>query len=81
MEIVFDNKLVTTTNMLTVQRRPSIYSVAKFIVPDWEDKVNSGIGLSYRQARLHRLAGQYDNPKPESTLFPHSGTMNLATSS
>jgi hypothetical protein len=30
---------------------------AKFLVPDWEDKVNSGIGLSYRtrQAtdRLH----------------------------
>jgi hypothetical protein len=31
-------------------------SVAIFIVPDWEDKVNSVIGLSYRAARLHRLA-------------------------
>jgi hypothetical protein len=32
-------------------------SVAKFFVPDWGDKVDSGIGLSYRAARLHRLAG------------------------
>jgi hypothetical protein len=30
-------------------------SVAEFIVPDWGDEVNSGIGLSYRPARLHRL--------------------------
>ncbi len=34
--------------------------VAKFIVPDWTDKVDSGIGLSYRPARLH--IGRYDNP-------------------
>ncbi len=37
--------------------------VAKIIVPDWGDKVNSGIGLSYRPASgLHRLASLYDNP-------------------
>jgi hypothetical protein len=30
--------------------------VAEFIDPDWEDKVNSSIGLSYRSARLHGLA-------------------------
>ncbi len=36
-----------------------LYSEAEFIVPDWGDKVNSGIGLSYRPARLHRLAGRY----------------------
>ncbi len=35
--------------------------VAKFIVSDWGDKVGSGIGFSYRPARLHRLAGRYDN--------------------
>jgi hypothetical protein len=35
-------------------------TVAKFIVPDCGDKVDSGIGLSYRPARLHRLAGRYD---------------------
>jgi hypothetical protein len=36
------------------------YAVAIFIVPDWRDKVNSRMGLSY-QAR-------YDNP--ESTIYP-----------
>jgi hypothetical protein len=30
--------------------------VAEFIHPYWEDKVNSGIGLSYRPARLNGLA-------------------------
>jgi hypothetical protein len=34
---------------------PAERPVAKFIVPDWGDKVDSGIGLSYRPARL--LAG------------------------
>ncbi len=47
--------------------------VAKFIVPDWGDKVDSGIGLSYRRARLHRLAGLYDNPITESTLSASQG--------
>ncbi len=48
------------------------YAVAKFIVPDWGDKVDSGMGLTYRAARLHRLAGRYefDNPVPESTISP-----------
>jgi hypothetical protein len=36
-------------------------SVAKFIV-------KSGIELPYRPAAIHRLAGQYDNPMPESTM-------------
>ncbi len=42
------------------------HKVAKFIVPDWGDKVDSGIGLSFRPAtaRLHWLAGRYDNPFP-----------------
>ncbi len=35
-------------------------SVAEFLVPDWGDKVYSGIGLSHRPGRLHRLAGRYD---------------------
>jgi hypothetical protein len=34
---------------------------SRIIVPDRGDKVNSGIGLSYR---LHKLAGRYDNPMP-----------------
>ncbi len=56
-------------------------AVAKFIVPDWGDKVDAGIGLSYLPARLHGLAGRYDNPMPESTISPQRGTMNLATDS
>ncbi len=36
--------------------------VAECIDPDWGDKVDSDIGLSYRLARLHGLAGRYDNP-------------------
>jgi hypothetical protein len=55
-------------------------SVAKFIVPDWEDIVDTGVGLSYWHARLHRLAGRYDNPMTESTMYiTQSGIMNLAT--
>ncbi len=42
------------------------------------DKVDSGIGL-YRPPRLHRLAGRYDNPMPESTLFPRSGILKVTT--
>jgi hypothetical protein len=36
--------------------------VGEFIYPDWGDKVNSGIGMLYRPARLHGLAGRYVNP-------------------
>jgi hypothetical protein len=35
--------------------------VAKFLIRE---------GLSYRPARLHRLAGRYDNPMPESSISP-----------
>ncbi len=44
--------------------------VARILVPDWGDRFDSGIGLSYRPARLHRLTGRYDNPIPASTLYP-----------
>jgi hypothetical protein len=54
-------------------------TVAKFLVPDWGELVDSGIGLSYRSAGLHKLAGRYDNPMPESTIFPQSATKNLAS--
>ncbi len=53
--------------------------VAEFIDPDWGDKFNSGKGLSYRPARLHGLAGRYDNPMPKLTLSPRHGSMNSAT--
>jgi hypothetical protein len=57
------------------------FPVAKCIVPDWGDKVDSGIYrvVVPRPARLRRLVGRYDNPMPESTISPHSGTMHLAT--
>jgi hypothetical protein len=58
-----------------------ICPVAEFIVPDWGDKVDFGIELSYRPAslRIRSLAG-CDNPMPVSTLFPQSGAMNLVKS-
>ncbi len=43
------------------------------------DIVDSGIGFSYRPASLCSLAGRYDNPMPESTVCPQSGTTKLAT--
>jgi hypothetical protein len=43
------------------------------------DIVDSGIGLSYPPASICFLAGRYDNPMPELTLFPPLGTKNLAT--
>jgi hypothetical protein len=49
---------------------PAWKSVAKSIVPDWGVKVNSGIGFSYHPARLRRLASRYNNPMPESALYP-----------
>ncbi len=52
---------------------------AKFVVPDLGDIVGSGIGLSYRPARLHRQAGRYDNPMPESIISPQLWTKNLAS--
>ncbi len=69
--------------ILSTKRREN--SVAKFLVPDF--KVDCGIGLSYRPARLQGLAVRYDNPMPESTIctfvhysvHPHSGTINFAT--
>ncbi len=56
--------------------------VAKFIVPDWGDKVDSGIGLSYRPARQHLLAGRYDlvrQPYAGFNYILQSWTMNLDT--
>ncbi len=47
-------------------------SCSLILSPCRGDIVDSGIGLSYRPARLHKLASRYDNPMPESTK-------NLAT--
>ncbi len=49
-----------------------VWPVAKFIVPNWGGLswLRRGIGLSYGPARLHRLAGRYNNPMPEPTTYP-----------
>jgi hypothetical protein len=54
--------------------------VAEFLDPEWgiTDKVNSGIGLSYRPARLHGLACRDDNLILELTLSSSQGSMNSA---
>ena len=52
--------------------------VAEFIVPDWGDKVNSGIGLSYRPARLHRQR-PVRQPYAGVDYIPQSGIMNSAS--
>jgi len=52
--------------------------VAKLLVPEWEDIVDSGIGLSYRPARLHRLSGRYVN-LCQTRLYPQPGTKGLAS--
>jgi hypothetical protein len=57
----------------------SLCSEAKFLHPDWGDIVDSGTGLLYRPARLHRPAGRYDNPLPEVIYIPHSGNLNFAS--
>ncbi len=53
--------------------------VAKFLVPDWGEIVDSGIRLSFRPARLHRQAGWCDHPMPESTISPQLWTKNLTS--
>ncbi len=60
------------------ERDSDLYPVAEFIDPWLGDKVNSGLGLSYRNARLY-MAGRYDNPMPELILSPSLGSLNSAT--
>jgi hypothetical protein len=52
---------------------------AEFIDPWLGDKVNSGIGLSYRPASPWSLSGRYNNPMQEVALSPQSGSMNSDT--
>jgi hypothetical protein len=54
-------------------------NLAKFIVLDWGDKGDSGIVVESARQAIHRLAGQYVKPMPESALSPQSKTMNLPT--
>jgi hypothetical protein len=57
-----------------------LYPVAKFLVPDWGDIVHSATGLSFHPASLCSLAGQYDNPRPESTIYPPSQGLRIGLS-
>jgi hypothetical protein len=43
-------------------------SVAKFLVPDW-----CRLWRKLARQAIHRLAGRYDNPMPESTIFSCQG--------
>jgi hypothetical protein len=49
----------------------------KFLVPDWGDKIDYVIGLSYRYASLCSLAGWYDNLTPKSSLSPPSKGLRI----
>ncbi len=54
----------------------AIHVVAKFIALEYIGYiVDSGIGFLYRPASLSCRTGG-DNPMPESTLSPQSGTIN-----
>jgi len=55
-----------------MQAYAEIIPEAKVLVPDW-GIADFGTGLLYRPARLHRLAGGYDNYLPDSTLSPSQG--------
>jgi hypothetical protein len=57
-----------------------LYPVAKFIVPDWADKVDSGINLSYTgpPGYIGWQAGTTTLSRSQLQYIPHSGTMNLA---
>ncbi len=44
--------------------------VAEFIDPDWGQKVNSGIGMSFRPARLHGLTRAGTTTLCRSWLYP-----------
>jgi hypothetical protein len=55
--------------VVKILKTNQLRTVTKFIVPDWAVYVvDSGIGLSYRPARLYSLAGRYDDSMSELTL-------------
>ncbi len=43
------------------------------------EEAGYGVGLSYWLAKLHWLAGRYDNPTPLTGFIPQSGTKNWAS--
>jgi hypothetical protein len=57
-------------------RAPSHSHWGQILSPWLKDIADSGIGMSHQPPRLHRLAGRYDNPLPESDICPQSETTN-----
>jgi hypothetical protein len=53
--------------------------LAKFLVPDWEDKVNSGIGVVVPARQATEAGGPVRQPYAEVKNIHQSETMNLAT--
>ncbi len=59
---------------------PLNFTCSQILSPWWGDIVDSGKGLLHRPpGYTHRLVSRYDNPMPESTISPPSGTKNLAS--
>ncbi len=51
----------------------------KFVVPDWGDIVDSGIGLSYRSKASTQADGPVGQPYAGVNYMPQSGTKNLVS--
>ncbi len=49
------------------------FPVAKFIVHDWGDKVDSGTGSPLPARHATQAGRPYDNPMPESTISHSQG--------
>jgi hypothetical protein len=73
---------IAVSNIIKIQAGPTLFASLLYSVASSRiHKVNSGIWLSYRPARLHGLAGRYDNPYAGVDFIPQSGIycMNSAT--
>ncbi len=53
MQMYLNKKRFTVKHLKKKTKKYHNYAVAKFTVPDWGDKVDSGIGMLYRHARQH----------------------------
>jgi hypothetical protein len=53
------------------------YSGTQIIIPDRWDKVDSGIGMSYRSARLHKMQAVVRQPYAVVNYIPYSETRNM----
>jgi hypothetical protein len=72
LHILPNNKVPT---VITYQTRVKDWmrKVAKFLVPDWGDKANSGQGVVVTGRQATKAGCRYDNPMPESTISSTQG--------